>query len=159
MKKKNNTQKIKLTEKQELFCKEYIIDFNATQSYIRAGYNTKSEKNASVMASKMLGNASIQKKIQELKRIREEALQVNAEWVLKEAIEIYEIAKGKKPHIQSKVSSDSVTKVETYKTNLKEACRALEIIGKHTNIKAFDKEIDLGDNVTISIQPPKEFLK
>ena len=48
-------------------------------------------------------------------------------------------------------------KKEVYKTNLREACKALEIIGKHTSIKAFEKEIDLGDNVVITNKPPKEF--
>lgn len=33
--------KKKLTNKQEQFCREYIIDFNATQAAIRAGYSKK----------------------------------------------------------------------------------------------------------------------
>lgn len=33
--------KKELTVKQQLFCKEYLIDFNATQSAIRAGYSEK----------------------------------------------------------------------------------------------------------------------
>ena len=33
--------KNKLTTKQEMFCREYIIDFNATQAAIRAGYSKK----------------------------------------------------------------------------------------------------------------------
>jgi phage terminase small subunit len=36
----------KLTAKQELFVKEYLIDLNATQAAIRAGY---SEKTAEVL--------------------------------------------------------------------------------------------------------------
>ena len=31
----------KLTPKQELFCKEYLIDLNAKQAAIRAGYSPK----------------------------------------------------------------------------------------------------------------------
>jgi phage terminase small subunit len=35
---------IKLTEKQKLFCKEYIIDFNATRAAKAAGYSEDSAK-------------------------------------------------------------------------------------------------------------------
>ena len=34
----------KLTAKQEFFCKEYLIDLNATQAAIRAGYSEKTAK-------------------------------------------------------------------------------------------------------------------
>lgn len=30
-----------LTDKQEMFCREYLIDLNATQAAIRAGYSVK----------------------------------------------------------------------------------------------------------------------
>ncbi len=30
-----------LTDKQELFCREYLINVNATQAAIRAGYSVK----------------------------------------------------------------------------------------------------------------------
>lgn len=147
----------KLTHKQELFCQEYIIDFNATQAYKKAGYSARSDKVAGVEAHKLLKNPKIQQKINELKAVREDNLSINAEWVLKEAIEIYKIAKGEKPHITTRFKNGVSEKVELHKTNLREACKALEIIGKHTSIKAFEKEIDLGDNVVITIKPPKEF--
>lgn len=147
----------KLTHKQELFCQEYIIDFNATQSYTKAGYSAKNDKIAGVEAHKLLKNPKIQQKINELKAVRENNLSINAEWVLKEAIEIYKIAKGEKAHISTQFKNGVAEKKEVYKTNLREACKALEIIGKHTSIKAFEKEIDLGDNVVITIKPPKEF--
>ena len=147
----------KLTPKQELFCQEYIIEFNATQSYTKAGYSAKSEKVAGVEAHKLLKNPKIQQKINELKAVREQKLEINAEWVLKEAIEIYKIAKGEKAHISTQFKNGVAEKKEVYKTNLREACKALVIIGKHTSIKAFEKEIDLGNNVVITIKPPKEF--
>ena len=36
----------KLTEKQKAFCDEYLIDLNATQAAIRAGYSAKSARQA-----------------------------------------------------------------------------------------------------------------
>lgn len=46
-----------LTDKQKLFCLEYIKDFNGTQAAIRAGY---SENGAYVQASRLLSNVNVQ---------------------------------------------------------------------------------------------------
>lgn len=90
----------KITDKQQLFCKEYIMDFNGAKAYLRAGYNVK-ESTARVNASKLLTKANINEFINDLKKSREEKLDINAEWVLKQAIELLEIAKGTKPHVAS----------------------------------------------------------
>ena len=34
-----------LTDRQERFCQEYLIDLNATQAYIRAGYSARTAHN------------------------------------------------------------------------------------------------------------------
>ena len=146
---------IRLTDKQEMFAREYIIDFNATQAYIRAGYKSKDENSAGVQASRLLRNDKIVQKIEQLKKEREDKLEVNAEWVLREAIEIYRIAKGEKPHKMSYRGKD----VEMCKTNLREANKALEIIGKHTSVKAFEKEVDFGDSTIFAVTMPKEFAQ
>lgn len=39
---------VKLTNKQKRFCDEYLIDLNATQSAIRAGYSKKSARQTGV---------------------------------------------------------------------------------------------------------------
>lgn len=46
-----------MTDKQKRFCNEYLIDLNATQAAIRAGY---SKKTANEQAARMLVNVSIQ---------------------------------------------------------------------------------------------------
>lgn len=46
----------KLTPKQQCFVDEYLIDLNATQAAIRAGY---SPKTAAVQASRLLANAKV----------------------------------------------------------------------------------------------------
>lgn len=53
-----------LTDKQEMFCQEYMIDLNATQACIRAGY---SENVAAVQGSENLIKPNIGKRIAELK--------------------------------------------------------------------------------------------
>jgi phage terminase small subunit len=47
-----------LSDKQQKFCEEYLIDFNATQAAIRAGY---SKKTADVQASRLLVNVKVAK--------------------------------------------------------------------------------------------------
>jgi phage terminase small subunit len=53
-------KKEELTPKQLLFCKEYIINFNGTQSAIKAGY---SKKTANRIASENLSKPLIQEQI------------------------------------------------------------------------------------------------
>jgi len=48
-----------LSEKQKAFCDEYLIDLNATQAYIRAGYAVKDESVAKVSASRLLTNVNV----------------------------------------------------------------------------------------------------
>ena len=49
-----------LTDKQKRFCEEYLIDLNATQAAIRAGY---SPKTAEQTASRLLRNVNVQEYI------------------------------------------------------------------------------------------------
>lgn len=75
----------KLTDKQELFAREYLKDLNATQAAIRAGY---SEKTAAVQGCENLTKPNIAKRIAELKDERNEEIGINAAYVLKRLVEI-----------------------------------------------------------------------
>ena len=70
----------KLTAKQQAFCEEYLIDLNATQAAIRAGYSAKT---AVVIGCENLIKPNISEVIQELMAKRSEKVGVDAEWVLK----------------------------------------------------------------------------
>ena len=52
-----------LTEKQKQFCHEYLVDLNATQAAIRAGY---SKNSASAIGHENLRKPEIEKYIEEL---------------------------------------------------------------------------------------------
>lgn len=71
----------KLTARQEKFCYEYVIDLNATQAAIRAGY---SQKTAHSIASRMLRIVEVQKFIQSLQADLEKTAGITALRVLKE---------------------------------------------------------------------------
>ena len=70
----------KLTAKQQRFCDEYLIDLNATQAAIRAGY---SEKNARNSASENLAKPNIREYIDNRLAEKEKALIADQDEVLK----------------------------------------------------------------------------
>ena len=78
---KDNTEDTKLTAKQERFCYEYCIDFNATQAAIRAGF---SEKTANRIGSENLSKLVIQNKISTLQADLAKTSGISALRVLKE---------------------------------------------------------------------------
>lgn len=80
-----------LTEKQKMFVKEYLIDLNATQAAIRAGY---SEDSARQIANETLTKPYIQEAIQKAQDKRAEKLDIDAEWVLREAVDAVKIFKA-----------------------------------------------------------------
>lgn len=71
----------KLTPKQDMFCLEYLIDLNATQAAIRAGY---SKKTAYSIGQENLNKPEISARIQELKQIRVLRAEKSADDVIKE---------------------------------------------------------------------------
>ena len=68
-----------LTDKQQRFVDEYLIDLNATQAAIRAGY---SEKTAKEIGSENLTKPNIAKAIQEAQEKLSNKAQVTVEMVL-----------------------------------------------------------------------------
>lgn len=68
-----------LTDKQRLFVQEYLVDVNATQAAIRAGY---SEDTARQIGSENLSKPDIQEAIQEAMDDRATRLQITADKVL-----------------------------------------------------------------------------
>ena len=53
-----------MTEKQKIFCDEYLVDLNATRAYKAAYTNVKNDNTAGVNANKLLRNAKISEYIQ-----------------------------------------------------------------------------------------------
>jgi phage terminase small subunit len=75
----------KLTAKQQRFCDEYLIDLNATQAAIRAGY---SEKRAAVIATENLRKPNIQEYMEKRMSEKEEELIAKQDEVLKYLTEV-----------------------------------------------------------------------
>ena len=71
----------KLTLKQERFIEEYLIDGNATQAAIRAGY---SPKTAYAIASENLRKPEITSRLEERKRDILEQADITPEWAVEQ---------------------------------------------------------------------------
>lgn len=119
---------VKLTNKQEAFCQEYLIDLNATQAALRAGY---SEKTAKDIGCENLAKPNIQKKIAELMARRSEKTEINAEWVLKSAKKVYDRCMQEEQVIANGEPTGE------YKFDSSGANKALDLIGKHVDVQAF----------------------
>jgi phage terminase small subunit len=75
----------KLTDKQRLFVQEYLIDLNATQAAIRAGY---SKKTASRIGPELLGKTCIREALQKRRQKTEYKLEIRKEDILKGLLKI-----------------------------------------------------------------------
>lgn len=78
-------ESLELTDKQRVFVQEYLVDFNATQAAVRAGY---SENTAGQIAYENLKKPYIQLAIQKALMARSEKTRVYQDWVLEQYIKI-----------------------------------------------------------------------
>lgn len=147
-----------LTDKQEMFCREYLIDLNATQAAIRAGY---SEKTSNEQGARLLANVSVQNRISELKAQRNDRIDVDADYVLKRLFEIDQmdvldilLANGElKPIAQwpkvwrTTMSGMDVTEMAgdaaglLKKIKWPDKVKNLELLGKHVTVQAFKDNV------------------
>ncbi len=171
----------KLTPKQALFAKEYLIDLNATQAAIRAGYSAKT---AQAQGGRLLLNVMVQNLIREGQSKRADSLEINAEYVLKRLVEIDQMDAldilnedgtlkpiSQWPKVwrrylsgldimEMSAGGDSDNLAFIKKIKWPDKVKNLELIGKHVNIQAFsDKVIHAGDQnnpITHSVATKEE---
>jgi phage terminase small subunit len=143
----------KLTPKQEAFVREYMIDLNATQAAIRAGY---SEKTANRIGAENLSKPVIQEAIRVQRTAQEVRTQISADRVLRELARVAfadatDLAFIEDGHVRlrdsSTLSEDQRAAVAYIKdgaagpeVRLYDKIKALELIGKHLGM--FDKRDD-----------------
>lgn len=83
-----------LNEKQKQFCEEFIIDFNATQAAIRAGYSKNTARN---IASENLAKLNIQEYIKQLIEKRNERTKITQDEVVANIVEVMQRCMQAKP--------------------------------------------------------------
>lgn len=104
----------KLTDKQEIFCKEYIIDFNATRAATVAGY---SKKTAYASGAENLRKPQIQAEITRLTKDRNERTEITADRVVQEL---------------AKFGFNIDGAADAFEVDSKDKLKALEMLARHT---------------------------
>ena len=125
-----------LTDKQNRFCEEYLLDLNATQAAIRAGY---SENSARSTASENLAKPEIQDKIASLRANLSSKLSLDAEWVINRLKQISDRCMQAEP-VMVRDSEGQLVQSGEYKFDSSGANKATELIGKHLGFFEKDNE-------------------
>lgn len=139
----------KLTAKQRRFCNEYLIDLNATQAAIRAGY---SEKNARNIASENLAKPNIKAYIDERMAEKESQLIATQDEVLKYLTSVLR-GESQSTEIVVEGTGDGCSEARTLKKepSEKDRLRAAELLGKRYGIYTDKVEADVDMELNINI--------
>lgn len=124
----------RLTGKQAEFCKQYIIDLNATQAAIRAGYSPRS---AMQIGELNMRKHDIQAEIKRLNGERSQRTEITADYVLQKIQTIVERA------------SDE-TNADGYNENA--ALKGLELLGKHLALWTDKTQLSGADGGPLVVQ-------
>jgi len=116
----------KLTPKQQRFVDEYLVDLNATQAAIRAGYSAKT---AGSIGQRLLTKIEIQAELAAAMAAREERTEITADYVLRRLKEEAELT--------GEGSSHSAR------------IKALELLGKHQGM--FTDRLKLDGSLDVNL--------
>ena len=157
-----------MTPKQQCFVDEYLIDLNATQAAIRAGY---SEKTASSQGERLLRNVEVAAAIAEAQGDRSERTKIDADWVLTELAKLHATSMSDflvtpdvgQPYLDlSEATPEQLASIEglqldtvrekgddgrtidKIKVTLPGKLKTLELIGKHVDVQAFADRKEIG---------------
>lgn len=148
-----------MTKKQKLFVEEYLIDLNATQAAIRAGY---SPDTAREQGSRLLANVNIRAYIDKAMAERSKRTGVNADRVVQELAKIafvnaMDVIDQKTATVKEDASSDDTAailsvKVKTFgedglerEIKMADKIKALELLGKHLGM--FKDKVELSGSL------------
>lgn len=93
-----------LNDKQKRFCEEYLIDLNATQAAIRAGYSDETSRQ---IGSENLSKLDIQEYLAQLKTKKSKELNISFEDVV---LGVYHIAQNAEKDADKLKAYDQVSK-------------------------------------------------
>lgn len=133
----------RMTAKQKRFCDEYLIDLNATQAAIRAGY---SKNYANTNASKLLQNTTVKKYIDERMAEKEDSLIAKQDEVLKY---LTAVMRGESRSSVLAMAGDGFQEVIEKPPDEKERLKASELLGKRYNL--FSDKVNIEGAVPVVI--------
>lgn len=139
----------KLTPKQEMFVREYLIDLNATAACVRAGYSSHT---ADRIGPELLGKTCVKAAIQVALEKRAEKVELNAEWVLKRLRDISNRCVQAEPVLIWDAGAKDWVKSGEYKFDSAGANKATELIGKHLGLFVDRREVSGPGGGPIQVQ-------
>jgi len=128
----------KVNNKHELFCREYVVDYNGTQAAIRAGY---SKKTAHVQASALLRNPKVLTRVRELQKEQTERLAISQDWVIHQLVDVVEKCLTPVEVMEWDYEAKEMRGTGTFNFDSKGATKALELIGKHLGMYTDKMEV------------------
>lgn len=133
----------KLTAKQQRFCDEYLIDLNATQAAIRAGY---SKKTAGVIGVENLKKPNIKAYIDSRMAEKEKSLIADQDEVLKYLTSVLR-GEGYEEMVVVEGRGDGMSIATTVTRDIcpKDRLKAAELLGKRYSL--------FKDNVKLDVTP------
>ena len=134
-----------MTEKQKRFVEEYLIDLNATQAAIRAGY---SSKNADKIGHELLGKTRVSEAISKAMAERSRRTGINQDRVLQELArigfaKITDVVDPDTAKIKADASEDDRACIQSIKIKPNE-------FGTEREVKLYDKKsalVDIGKHL------------
>jgi phage terminase small subunit len=142
----------KLTPKQSRFVEEYLVDLNATQAAMRAGYSART---ANEQGARLLANASVRDAVQEAMNSRSERTEITTDYVLAGIREIAERCLQRAPVMvgrgedRAQMIDEQGRHVWTFDST--GANKAFENLGKH--LKLFTDRVEHSGGVTLNVLP------
>ena len=156
----------KLTEKQRRFVDEYLIDLNATQAAIRAGYSVKTAKD---IGCQNLAKLNIQQEISEKMAERSKRTGVNQDRIVLELAKIAfvnaaDVIDSDDATIKAGATADDTAAIQSVKVKviptkegegvereirLNDKLKALELLGKHLGM--WNDKLDVNVNIPVVI--------
>ena len=135
----------KMTAKQQRFCDEYLIDLNATQAAIRAGY---SEKTANVIGAENLSKPNIKEYIEKRMAEKESELIADQDEVLKY---LTAVMRGQSEASVLARNAEGAEKVIEKPPDEKERLKAAELLGKRYGIfkDTVNEVVDMELNIAV----------
>lgn len=140
-----------LRAKQQAFVQEYLIDLNATQAAIRAGY---SKKTAGQIGEENLKKPEIAKAIQEAMNQRAKRTEIDQDYVLGTIQETIDRCRQVEPVFDRKgkqvqVENRDGDMVPAYTFNAQGVLKGCELLGKH--LKLFTDKVEHSGDLTVEI--------
>lgn len=137
-----------MTKRQQRFCEEYLLDLNATQAAIRAGY---SPDTANEQGARLLANVSISRAIAQRMADRSSRTGVNADRVVLELARIAfanagDLIDAGDATLKDDASRDDLAAIQSIKVKdmgdmgiereirMADKLKALELLGRHLGI-------------------------